>query len=148
MGAAQINDLDIAVDIHRKQQKQFLQSLNLHIPFSTRNDKELHLSEFELGKWAAHNASKPVSSVAFSYIDVDINPALRPSERARIAKVNEEFQQVFVVTEGSLPPPADHPPVHLNFRDNWKHVTVPIPKWGKGASQVLELWVREQLRSG
>ncbi len=148
LGAAQIDDLDIAVDVHRKQQQQFLQSLNPSITFSTKDDKECrHLSEVELCKWAAHNTSKSVSTVAYTYRDADINPALRPSERQRIEHVNKEFQNVFLVTKGNLPPPADHPPVHLNFRHNWKHVTVPIPKWGRGASQVLGLWAREQLRS-
>jgi hypothetical protein len=85
---------------------------------------------------------------AYTYRDVDANPALRPIERQRIAQVNEKFQQVFMVTKGNLPPPADHPSVYLNFRPEWKHVYVATPKWGRGAAQVLEQWAREQLRSG
>jgi hypothetical protein len=30
--------------------------------------------------------------------------------------------------KGALPALANHPPVTLNFRDGWKHVSVPVPK--------------------
>jgi hypothetical protein len=149
LGAAQINELDIAVDTHRKQQKQMLRSLNPDFVFSTTTKKELRLSEIELSKWAAHQQSTHASNAtAYTYLDVDIDPALRPSEQKQIANINHKFQNVFLVTKGNVPTPADHPPVHLNFRPDWKHVSVPIPKWGRGAAQVLEHWARKQLRSG
>jgi hypothetical protein len=135
----------ISQSTHRKTQKLMLRSLNPAFLFSTAT-KELRLAELELARWAAHQQTEVAT--AYTYLDLDINPALRPSERQQIAKINQEFQSVFLVTKGNVPTPADHPPVHLNFLPDWKHVSVPIPNWGRGEAQVLEQWARKQLRSG
>jgi hypothetical protein len=35
--------------------------------------------------------------------------------------------------------------VDLNFKTGWKRVSVPVPKWGPGATAVLTRWAKEML---
>ncbi len=56
---------------------------------------------------------------------VHVNPALSPAELAQIRDINERFKHVFDASQDALPTLADHPPVTLNFKPDWKHVSVP-----------------------
>jgi hypothetical protein len=38
--------------------------------------------------------------------------------------------------------------VDLNFKSDWKHVSVPVPKWDPGAAAVLKRWATEMLACG
>jgi len=148
LGVPQLNALDIRVDVHRKQRNLPLSSYDPDIILAAESPLECRLSEKELEKWATHNASKPVGSVPYSYLDIDVNPALSPTELAQIREINERFQHVFDASQGALPTLADHPPVTLNFKPDWKHVSVPQPRWGPGATAVLTRWAEEMLASG
>ncbi len=55
---------------------------------------------------------------------------------------------MYDAAKGALPALANHPPVTLNFKEEWKHVPVPVPKWGPGATAVLTRWAREMLDCG
>jgi hypothetical protein len=101
-----------------------------------------------LVKWADHNATKPVDSVPYSYLDVDVNPALPEDQQQQIRQVNERFKVVFDASNDALPTLADHPPVTLNFKPTWRHVFALQPRWGPGAAAVLTRWAEEMLRSG
>jgi hypothetical protein len=148
LGVPQLNALDIRVDVHRKQRNLPLSSYDPEIILAAESPLECRLSEKELAKWATHNVSKPVGSVPYSYLDIDVNPALSPAELAQIRNINERFQHVFDASQGALPTLADHPPVTLNFKPDWKHVSVPQPRWGPGATAVLTRWAEEMLASG
>ncbi len=148
LGVPQLNALDIRVDVHRKQRNLPLSSYDPDIILAAESPLECRLSERELEKWATHNASKPVGSVPYSYLDIDMNPALSPAELTQIRAINERFQHVFDASQGALPTLADHPPVTLNFKPDWKHVSVPQPRWDPGATAVLTRWAEEMLASG
>ncbi len=77
-----------------------------------------------------------------------MNPALPQEQQQQIRQVNERFKAVFDASNGALPTLADHPPVALNFKPTWKHVFVPQPRWGPGATAVLTRWAEEMVRSG
>ncbi len=79
-----------------------------------------------------------MGTVRYSYLDVDINPALSADERAALLQAGSDHVSVFDAAKGSLPALAEHPPVDLNFKSDWKHVSVPTPKWGPGAVTVFE----------
>jgi hypothetical protein len=91
LGVPQLNALDIRVDVHRKQRNLPLSSYDPDIILAAESPLECRLSEKELEKWATHNASKPVGSVPYSYLDIDVNPALSPAELAQIREINERF---------------------------------------------------------
>ncbi len=74
LGAAQLNDLDIAVDEHRKTQRLSLRSLHPDLPLS-RQDMEGYMSEVDLRRWADAHVDKPVGIVPFAVDDIDVNPA-------------------------------------------------------------------------
>jgi hypothetical protein len=148
LGVPQLNELDIRVDVHRKQRKLPLSSYDPTIILAADSPLDCRLSEKDLDKWATHNSSKPVGSVPYSYLDVDINPALSPEQQEQIKAINKKFQSVFDASQGALPTLADHPPVTLNFKPDWKHVSVPQPRWGPGATAVLTKWAEEMLASG
>jgi hypothetical protein len=148
LGVPQLNELDIRVDVHRMQRKLPLSSYDPSIILAADSPLECRLSERDLDKWATHNSSKPVGSVPYSYLDVDINPALSADQQAKIQAINEKFQSVFDASQGALPTLADHPPVTLNFKPDWKHVSVPQPRWGPGATAVLTKWAEEMFASG
>ncbi len=75
VGVPQLNEVDIRVDVHRKQRKLPLSSYDPSIILAADSPLECRLLERDLDKWATHNSSKPVGSVPYSYLDVDINPA-------------------------------------------------------------------------
>jgi hypothetical protein len=87
-------------------------------------------------------------TVPYSYLDIDVNPALSPADLTRIRETNKRFQHVFDASQDALPTLADHPSVTLNFKPDWKHVSVPQPRWGPGATAVLTRWAEEMLASG
>jgi hypothetical protein len=76
LGVPQLNELDIRVDVHRKHRNLPLSSYDPAIIFAAESPLERRLSEKDLDTWARHNASKPVGSIPYSYLDVDVNPAL------------------------------------------------------------------------
>ncbi len=102
--------------MHRKQRKLPLSSYDPSIILAADSSLECRLSEKDLEKWATHNSSKPVGSVPYSYLDVDINPALSADQKAQIQAINVQFQSIFDASQGALPTLADHPPVTLNFK--------------------------------
>ncbi len=148
LGVPQLNELDIRVDVHRRQRNLPLSSYDPSIILAADSPLKYRLSERDLDKWVMHNSSKPDGSVPYSYLDVDINPALSADQKARIQANNENFQSVFDASQGALPTLADHPPVTLNFIPEWKHVSVPQPRWGPGATAVLTKCAEEMLASG
>jgi hypothetical protein len=83
------------------------------------------------------NPEVPVGIIQHSHRDVDINPALSSPEQQALRQAGADFAFVFDAAKGSLPALAAHPPVDLNFKADWKHVSVPVPKWGPGAIAVL-----------
>ncbi len=83
-----------------------------------------------------------------SHLDVDINPDLPVAEYNALRQAGADFPSVFDAAKGSLPALADHPLVDLNFKPTWKHASVPIPKWGPGATAVLTRWAKEMLDCG
>ncbi len=106
------------------------------------------LAKKELQRWADCNPETPVGSVKYSHLNVDVGPALTPQEVAALRQASADFASVFDAAKGSLPAIADHPPVGLNYKEGWKHVSVPIPKWGPGATTVLTRWANEMLPCG
>jgi hypothetical protein len=150
LGVPQLNELDIRVDVHRKRRKLPLSSYDPAIILAAASPLECRLSEKDLDKWATHNSSKPVGSVPYSYLDININPTLSPAQQEQIKAITTtQFQSVFDASQGALPSLVDHPPVTLNFKPpDWKHVSVPQPRWGPGATAVLTKWAEEMLASG
>jgi hypothetical protein len=148
LGVPQLNELDICVDIHRKQRRLPLQSYDPEIHLSAPIHLECRLSEKDLVKWAAHNADKPVGFTRYSHLDVDINPALPAYHIQQLRDVTAQHLSVFDASAGALPSLADHPPVTLNFKDDWRHVSVPQPRWGPGATTILTRWAEEMITSG
>jgi hypothetical protein len=73
---------------------------------------------------------------------------LTPLELEQLQNVSQQYKSVFIASKGGLPALANHPPVTLNFKEGWKHVSVPLPKWGPGAIAVLSRWAQEMLDSG
>jgi hypothetical protein len=137
LGVQQINDLDIKCDVHRKQRRLPLQSYDPDSDFVFDVSLQCRLAEKDLVRWAECNPETPVGTVRYSYLDVDVNPALSADERAAIVQADADFASVFDAAKGSLPALAEHPPVDLNFKSDWKHVSVLTPKWGPGAITVL-----------
>ncbi len=89
-----------------------------------------------------------IGTVRYSHLDVDINPALSSPEQQALRHAGADFVSVFDAAKGSLHALAAHPPVDLNFEADWKHVSVPVPKWGPGAIAVLTRWATEMLACG
>ncbi len=148
LGVPQLNELDICVDVHRKQRRLPLQSYNPEIQLAAPAHLECRLSEKDLVKWATHNADKPVGFTRYSHLDVDINPDLPAPQLQQLRDVTAQHLSVFDASAGALPSLADHPPVTLNFEDDWRHVSVPQPRWGPGATAVLTRWAEEMVHSG
>jgi hypothetical protein len=148
LGVQQINDLDIKCDVHRKQHRLPLQSYDPDADFAFDSSLQCRLAEKDLVRWAESNPETPVGRVQYSYLDVDINPQLTADERAALTQAGADFASVFDAVKGSLPALAAHPPVDLNFKQDWKHVSVPVPKWGPGAVAVLTRWAKEMLDYG
>jgi hypothetical protein len=148
LGVQQINDLDLKCDVHRKQRRLPLQSYNPDSDFAFNVSLQCRLAEKDLVRWAEYNPETPVGTVRYSYLDVDINPALNAEERAALLQAGSDYASVFDAAKGALPALAEHPPVDLNFKSDWKHVSVPTPKWGPGAVVVLSRWAKEMLACG
>ncbi len=102
-----------------------LSSYDLATIFAEELPLECRLSEKDLETWARHNASKPVGSIPYSYLDIDVNPASSAEEQEQIRKINERFQSVFDASRGALPTLADHPSVTRNFNSNLVGSTSP-----------------------
>jgi hypothetical protein len=150
LGVPQINDLDIKCDVHRKHRRPHLQSYDESFDFAFDVALQHRLAEKDLQRWVECNPETKVGSVKYSPLDVDVNPALQPHEIAALRQAGADFASVFDAAKGSLPALADHPPVDLNFREGWKHVSVsvPIPKWGPDATTVHTRWANEMLVCG
>jgi hypothetical protein len=123
LGVPQLNELDICVDIHRKQRRLPLQSYNPDIQLAAPIHLECRLSEKDLVTWAAHNADKPVGFTRYSHLDVDINPAFTAQQIQQHRDVTAQHLSVFDASAGAIPTLADHPSVTLNFKDDWRHVS-------------------------
>jgi hypothetical protein len=98
--------------------------------------------------WAAFHHDVPIGQIHYSYLDVVYFEGLTPEEREQLLAVSKRYKIVFIASKGGLPTLANHPPVTLNFKNGWKHVSVPLPKWGPGAIAVLSRWAQEMLDSG
>ena len=116
--------------------------------FSFDASLQCRLAEKCLLRWAQCNPEVPVGTVQYSHLDVDINPELSSPEQQALRQASADFAPVFDAAKGSLPALAAHPPVDLNFKADWKHVSVPVPKWGPGARAVLTRWANEMLACG
>jgi hypothetical protein len=101
LGVPQLNELDIRIDVHRKQRKLPLSSFDPAIILATESPLECRLSERDLEKWATHSAS---GSVPYSNLDIYVNPALSTAEQAQIRAINERFQRVFDSSQGARCP--------------------------------------------
>jgi transposase InsO family protein len=148
LGVPQINELDIKLDTHRRQRRLPLESYDPTLDFQADTRLQCFLSEKDLVTWAAHHHDVPVGTVAYSHLDVIYCDTLTPDEIAQLRAVSERYKIVFIANKGGLPALANHPPVTLNFKEGWKHVSVPLPKWGPGAIAVLSRWAQEMLDSG
>jgi len=144
----QINELDIKLDTHRRQRRLPLESYDPSIDFSADTRLQCFLSEKDLLKWAEHHHNMPIGTIQYSYLDVVYFEGLSPDELEQLKAVSKKYKIVFIAYKGGLPALANHPPVTLNFKEGWKHVSVPLPKWGPGAIAVLSRWAQEMLDSG
>jgi hypothetical protein len=106
LGVPQLNELDIRVDVHRKQRRLPLSSYDPAIILAADPPLECHLSEKDLLKWADHNATKSVGSVPYSYLDVDVNPALPEDQQQQIRQVTTSGSKPFL-TPPCRPPSRD-----------------------------------------
>jgi hypothetical protein len=107
------------------------------------------MSEKDLLTWAEHNKETPVGYTMYSHLDVIYAvDTLSPDELRQLRAASNKYQSVYNAAKGALPALANHPPVTLNFKEGWKHVSVPVPKWGPGATAVLTRWAKEMLDSG
>jgi hypothetical protein len=148
LGVPQINDLDIKLDTHRKTRRIPLESYAPLIDFDADTRLQCRLSEKDLLAWAEHHHNTPVGHTQYSYLDVVNFEGMVPEEVAQLCTASETYPQVYQATKGALPALANHPPVVLNFKEGWKHVSVPCPKWGPGAIAVLTRWALEMLENG
>jgi hypothetical protein len=148
LGVQQINALDIKCDVHRKQRCLPLQSYDPESDFAFDMTLQCRLAEKDLLRWAETNPATPVGTVKYSHLDVDVNPQLPPDEYDAVRQAGADFAPVYDAAKGSLPALASHPPVDLNFKADWKHVSVPVPKWGPGARAVLTRWATEMIACG
>jgi hypothetical protein len=130
----------VKCDVHRKQRRLPFLSYDPDSDFAFDVSLQCHLAEKDLVRWAECDPEMPVGTVRYSYLDVDINPALSADERAALLQAGSDHASVFDAAKGSLLALAEHPPVDLNFKSDWKHVSVPTPKWGPGAVAVLTRW--------
>jgi hypothetical protein len=85
----------------------------------------------------------------YSHLDVVYDVDTRSADELRqLRSASAKYKKVFNAAKGALPALANQPPVTLNFKPGWKHVSVPIPKWDPGATAVLTRWAKEMLDSG
>ncbi len=148
LGVPQLNALDIQVDTHRKTRGLPLTSYDPDIDFAADTRLQCHLSEKDLVSWAEHHKNDTMDVIHYTYLDVIYFDGLTPEELAQLQHASKTYQSVYDAAKGGLPALANHPPVKLNFKPRWKHVSVPVPKWGPGAIAVLTRWAQEMLDSG
>jgi hypothetical protein len=149
LGVPQLNALDIQVDTHRKTRGLQLASYDPEIDFAADTRLQCHLSEKDLLSWAEHHKDASMDSIQYTYLDVSYFEGLAPDVLLSYNKLAKSFNQfTYDATKGGLSALANHPPVQLNCKEGWKHVSVPVPKWGPGAIAVLTRWAQEMLDSG
>jgi hypothetical protein len=148
LGVPQLNELDIKLDTHRKTRRLPLESYDPLFDFDADTRLQCRLSEKDLLAWAEHHLDTPVGHTQYSYLDVIYPEGMAPEEVAQLRAASEQYQKVYQAAKGALPALANHPPVTLNFKEGWKHVSVPCPKWGPGAIAVITRWALEMLESG
>jgi hypothetical protein len=68
LGVPQLNELDIRVDVHRKQRHLPLSSYDPAIILAEESLLECRLSEKDLETWARYNASKLVESIPTLFV--------------------------------------------------------------------------------
>jgi hypothetical protein len=106
------------------------------------------MSEKDLLAWAEHHKDTPVGFTKYSHHEIIYSlDTLSPDELQQLRDVSSTYTNVYDAAKGALPALANHPPVTLNFKEEWKHVSVPVPKWGPGATAVLTRWAREMIDS-
>jgi hypothetical protein len=107
------------------------------------------MSEKDLLAWAEHHKDTPVGSTKYSHLDVVYSSAtLALEELNQLRQASLKYKKVYDAAKGALPALANHPPVTLNFKEGWKHVSVPVPKWGPGATAILTRWAKQMIDSG
>jgi hypothetical protein len=104
LGVPQLNELDIRIDVHRKQRNVPLSSYDPAIILAADSPLECRLSEKDLETWARHNASKPVGSIPYSYLDIDVNPALSAEQQERIRTIKSVFSAFSTLHKAPCPP--------------------------------------------
>ncbi len=145
----QLNELNIKLDTHRKARRFPLESYDPDVDFSAATHLQCRMSEKDLLAWADHNKETPVGYIQYSHLDVVYSmDTLSPDELRQVRAASAKYKNVYNAAKGALPALANHPPVKLNFKEGWKHVSVPVPKWGPGATAVLTRWAKEMLESG
>jgi hypothetical protein len=149
LGVPQLNELNIKLDTHRKARRLPLESYDPSIDFSADTHLQCRMSEKDLTAWAKHHKDTPVGYTLYSHLDVIYDVDTRSADELRqLRAASAKYKGVFNAAKGALPALANHPPVTLNFKPGWKHVSVPVPKWGPGATAVLTRWAKEMLDSG
>jgi hypothetical protein len=149
LGVPQLNELDIKLDTHRVTPRLPLQSYDPTLDFAADVELQCRMSEKDLLAWAEHHHNTPVGYTQYSHLDVVYSlETLSADELRQIRDVSATYKNVFNAAKGALPALANHPPVTLNFKEGWKHVSVPVPKWGPGATAVLTRWAKEMIDSG
>jgi hypothetical protein len=149
LGVPQTNELDIKLDTHRLSRRLPLQSYDPAIDFSADTHLQCRLAEKDLLAWAENHKDTTVGYTQYSHLDVIYDDAkLAADELWQLRAASAHYMGVYNAAKGALPALANHPPVTLNFKDGWKHVSVPVPRWGPGATAVLTRWAREMLDSG
>ena len=87
------------------------------------------MSEKDSLAWAEHHKDTPVGYTKYSHLDVIYSiDTLSPEELRQLREVSSIYKNVYDAAKGALPALAKHPPVTLNFKEGWKHVSVPVPK--------------------
>jgi transposase InsO family protein len=148
LGVPQLNDMDIQVDTHRKTRGLPLASYDPTLDFDADTRLQCHLSEKDLLAWADCHHATPIDDTHYTYLNVIYFDGLSTDEQEQLREASKQYKRVYDATKGGLPALANHPPVSLNFKEGWKHVSVPVPKWGPGAIAVLSRWAQEMLDSG
>jgi hypothetical protein len=151
LGVPQLNELDIKLDTHRTARRLPLQSYDPTIDFSADTHLQCRMSEKDLLAWAEHHKDTPVGSTKYSHLDVVYSSAtLALDELDQLRQASFRYKKVYDAAKGALPALTNHPPVRstLNFIEGWKHVSVPVPKWGPGATAILTRWAKQMIDSG
>jgi hypothetical protein len=123
LGVPQLNDMDIQVDTHRKTRGLPLVSYDPTIDFAADTCLQCHLSEKDLLAWADYHHDAPVGVTQYTYLDVVYFDGFAPEEQAQLRAASKRYHTVYDATKGGLPALANHPPVSLNFKEGWKHVS-------------------------